>query len=232
VGHVVLFSLTAALNPTLLGATTVMLLLPSPKRMLLGYLLGAALTSITLGLVIIFALEDSSSVSTAQNTISPATNFTLGGLVLLIAYVLYSDRDRHLRERRAERKERKGKASSADSEPPRWQRALSQGSARTTFVVGALLTLPGGSYLAGLHAIHEQGLGTAGTVALVLGFNVVMLALLEVPLLGYALAPESTPGRVQAFREWLGRNGRRMGIRVATVVGVLLIVRGAVELLS
>ena len=36
-----LFSLTAALNPTLLAATTVMLLLPKPKRLLLGYLLGA-----------------------------------------------------------------------------------------------------------------------------------------------------------------------------------------------
>ena len=47
VGQIFLFSLTAALNPTLLTATTVMLVLPSPKRLLLGYLLGAYLTSIT-----------------------------------------------------------------------------------------------------------------------------------------------------------------------------------------
>jgi hypothetical protein len=32
--QVLVFSLTAALNPTLLTATTVMLLLPSPKRLL------------------------------------------------------------------------------------------------------------------------------------------------------------------------------------------------------
>ena len=32
------YALTAALNPTLLGATTVMLLLDHPKRLLLGYL--------------------------------------------------------------------------------------------------------------------------------------------------------------------------------------------------
>jgi hypothetical protein len=37
--------LTAALNPTLLAPTTVMLLLPNPKRLLLGYLLGAYTTS-------------------------------------------------------------------------------------------------------------------------------------------------------------------------------------------
>ena len=39
--QVLIFACTAAFNPTLLTATTVMLLLPSPKRLLLGYLLGA-----------------------------------------------------------------------------------------------------------------------------------------------------------------------------------------------
>ena len=51
-GRVFVFSLTAALNPTLLAAVTVMLTLPSPKRLLLGYLLGAALTSVTCGLLL------------------------------------------------------------------------------------------------------------------------------------------------------------------------------------
>ena len=52
-GDIYFFALTAALNPTLLTATTVMLLLDHPKRLLLGYLLGALLTSLTCGLVII-----------------------------------------------------------------------------------------------------------------------------------------------------------------------------------
>ena len=34
---VLLFSLTATVNPTLVAATTVMLLLPSPKKLMLGY---------------------------------------------------------------------------------------------------------------------------------------------------------------------------------------------------
>ena len=55
-GHVFLFSVTAMANPSLLAATTVMLLLPNPKLML-GYLLGALMTSITLGLVIVFRLR-------------------------------------------------------------------------------------------------------------------------------------------------------------------------------
>ena len=45
-GQVVLLSLTSALNPTLITATTVMLLLPNPFRLMLGYWLGAMAMSI------------------------------------------------------------------------------------------------------------------------------------------------------------------------------------------
>jgi hypothetical protein len=50
------------------------------------------------------------------------------------------------------------KAAKPDKGPPRWQRELSKGSARTTFLVGMLLTLPGASYLAGLDDIHTAAL--------------------------------------------------------------------------
>jgi hypothetical protein len=38
---VFLLSLVAMFNPSLLAAVTVMLLLPNPKRLMLGYVLGA-----------------------------------------------------------------------------------------------------------------------------------------------------------------------------------------------
>jgi hypothetical protein len=43
------------LNPTLLAATTLMLLLDKPARLLLGCCLGAMLTGVRLGLVIVLA---------------------------------------------------------------------------------------------------------------------------------------------------------------------------------
>ncbi|MGZ8665476.1 MAG: GAP family protein [Solirubrobacterales bacterium] len=225
-GRVLFFSVTAAFNPTLLAATTVMLLLPKPKRLLLGYLCGAMVTSVTLGLVIVFSLQGSGSVSTAQNTLSPASDFALGGILLLIALVLASGRDEGLRERRRRKKESK------PQKEPRWKTFLSKGSARDTFVVGALLTLPGGSYLAGLDAIAKQDLSTVETVLTVLGFNVVMLALLELPLIGYALAPDWTPKTVERFKAWIARRGRRVAIYGCAGIGAALVVRGLIELLS
>ena len=148
--QVILLSLTASLNPTLVAATTVMLMLDKPVRLMSGYLVGAWLTSITLGLVIVFSFSNSSASTTTENSISPAVDIGLGAIALAVAFVLYSGRADRLRERRQERK-----ADKPDKGPPRWQRELSKGSARTTFVVGALLTLPGASYLAGLHEIHK-----------------------------------------------------------------------------
>src|SRR4051794_25533479 len=51
-----IFAFTAALNPTLFTATMVMLFAPEPRRLMSGYLVGAYTVSITLGLVIVFAL--------------------------------------------------------------------------------------------------------------------------------------------------------------------------------
>ena len=79
---VFLLSLVAMLNPTLLAAVTVMLLLPNPKRLMLGYLLGAYTTSITLGLLIVFSLNGSSTESTSKHKVSPLEDIVVGTVVV------------------------------------------------------------------------------------------------------------------------------------------------------
>ena len=226
-GQIVLLSLTASLNPTLVAATTLMLLLDRPAKLMAGYLLGAYLTSITLGLLIVFSLSDSSATNTTENTISPAVDIALGAIALTIAFVLATSRDEGVRERRRARK-----AAQPDKEPPRWQRELSKGSARATFLVGALLTLPGASYLAGLDQIHKQHAATAVTVLLVIGFNVVMMWLLEVPLGSFLVAPNWTPRAVERTKAWVSRHARVVATRGSAAIGVLLVIKGLIGLLG
>jgi hypothetical protein len=225
-----LLSLAAMLNPTLLAAVTVMMLLPDTKRLMSGYLLGAYLTSITLGLLIVFSLHDTGSVGTGKTTLGPGEDIVLGLLALIVAYVLGGGRTEPLRERRRRRKEEKEKAEGPKQSWP--ERMLGRGSARVTFAVGALLTLPGVSYLTALDRIAKLDLDAALTALIVIGFCLVQQALLEVPLLGYAFAPERTQHAVDDFRAWLARNGRKAGTIVAAAIGVLLVVRGVIELLS
>ena len=225
-GDVILLSLTASLNPTLVAATTVMLLLDSPSKLMLGYLLGAYITSITLGLLIVFSLSDSSASNTTENTLSPAADIVLGMLALLVAWAVWSGRHERRQQRRRERK-----AAKPDKGPPRWQRELNKGSPRVTFVVGMLLTLPGASYLAGLDNIHKLHYSTTETVLLVIGFNVVMMWLLEVPLLSFLVAPDWTPQAVERAKAWVSRHAHMFAVRGFATLGVLLTIKGLVGLL-
>ena len=231
-GTIFLLSLLAMFNPTLLAAVTLMLLTEHPKRLMLGYLLGAYVTSITLGLAIVFALHDSDVVSTSKRTIGPGEDIVIGCLLLLIAYVLGTDRDARLRERRARRKEAKLAKAGGEKKEPLPMRLLGRGSPRIAFVVGMLLSFPGVSYLTGLSHIDKLGAAAVPTALLVIAFCLIQQLLLEVPLIGYVLRPEGTQRAVDGFRAWLGRNGRRAGIWVAVILGVLLVIRGVAGLVS
>jgi hypothetical protein len=224
-----LLSLLATLNPTLLAAVTVMLLLPNPKKLMLGYLLGAYLTSITIGLLIVFSLNDTESVSSAKHTLSPIEDVVVGLIALLVAYVLGGERAEPLRERRRRRKERKAEKTAGKESLP--ERLLGRGSPRITFALGVVFTFPGVSYLTALDRIAKLDYAVAPTVLVVVVFCLIQQLLLEVPLLGYAIRPERTAVAVTEFRDWLARNGHRAATVVAAAIGGLLLSRGVIELL-
>jgi hypothetical protein len=213
-------SLTAMLNPTLLAAATLMMLLPETKRLMLGYLLGSYLTSISVGLLIAFSFHHSSGVETAKTTLTPAEDMVFGAIALIIGLVLRSD----IGEERRRRKKESAKQS--------WpERMLGRGSPRVAFAIGALLSFPGASYLVALNRLVHLDPGVPATVFLVVLFCVIQDVLLEVPLVGYAISPAWTENAVERFRRWLSERGRIVGARIAIGIGILLLVRGALELI-
>jgi hypothetical protein len=178
--------------------------------------------------LIVFALDGSSSATdTAERTVNPVLDIALGALVLAIAFVVGTGRTKRLSDRRA-----RTRAEKADKPPPRWQRALDSGSARVGCLVGLMLTLPGASYLAALARIGKENLSTPAIVLTILAFNVIMLLLLEIPLLGFAIAPDRTNAAVQRFGGWLRRRGGRIALVAAVLIGVALVARGTITRLS
>jgi hypothetical protein len=219
VGKVFLFALTAALNPTLLTATTVMLLLPSPKRLMLGYLAGAMTTGVIVGVAVVEWLNGSQGVSTTKHTLAPSIDLALGLIALIVASVIWRG---HVERAAARRKE---KRADKPKKTPRWQKKLSEGTPRTTYVIGLLLSFPGASYLASLSQIHHQNFGAVGVVLTVVAVNVVMLVLLEVPLICFTIAPEWTPLAIERFKAWMSRNGAKAATIALTFIGLALILR-------
>jgi hypothetical protein len=215
-------SLTAMFNPTLLAAVTVMMLLPETKRLMFGYLLGSYLTSIACGLLIAFAFHDSSGVETAQTTLTPIEDLVFGAIALIIGLVLRSNVGEARRQRKKEAKE--------GGKEPWAQRMLGRGDPRVAFAIGALLSFPGASYLVALNRLVHLDSGVGATVFLVVLFCVIQDLLLEVPIVGYALSPVRTQQGVDRFRRWLSERGRIAGARVAIGIGILLLIRGTLEL--
>lgn len=227
-----LLSLAAMFNPSLIAAVTVMLLIPNPKRLMIGYLLGAYLVAITMGLVIVFTLPSSETESTSKN-IGPAEDIAVGAILLLLAFVLGTGRDAHYQQRRQARKEAKLRAREEAGKPTESLpiRLLGKGDPRLTFVVGALLSFPGASYIVALDHMRKLNVADSVTVLLVIGFVLIELLFLELPLLGYVLAPERTQRDVNRFKDWMARRGRTAAVAALAVLGAWLVIRGVLTLL-
>jgi hypothetical protein len=209
-----------------------MLLMPNPKRLMLGYLLGVYTISITFGLLFVFSLHGFSTESTSKHKVSPVEDIVVALLVLAIAWVLGTGRDQPFPERRREKKEAKLKAKEEAGKPTESLplRLVGKGDPKLTFVVGVILSFPGVSYLDALDHIHKLNPGTVATVALVLFLFLMQQLFLEVPLLGYLFAPEGTQDRVHRFKAWLARSGRSAALIGAIVIGIWLLIRGSVNL--
>jgi len=225
-GSILLLALLAMFTPALLAAVTVMMLLPNPKRLMIGYLLGAYLTSITCGILVLYALEGDAAVTTTKRTLSPIENLAIGSLLVIAGLVLKGQR----MEARRERKQAEKEAAGAKKSLP--ERLLGRGDPRITFFVGVLLSFPGASYLAALTKTSRLDVADPWLVLIVLGVCILQQALLEVPIVAYTLWPEPAKRAIAGFREWLSRNGRRAAAHVAIALGVLLWVRGVIEFLA
>src|SRR5436190_3050490 len=214
-------ALVAALYPPILAMVVVILARPSPRNLLLAYVLGALLVSIAAGLAIVAALNAGNVVGGSDRTVNPAVDIATGLVAYFVAWILLTDRDRQLRERRARRK-----AEKADGRDPWSRRALERDSVRLTFLLGVVLNTPGASYLVALKDIAAANQSTTTQVIEIVAFNLIMFVLAEVPLVGYTLRPERTREVLNAANDWLGGHSRQIVMALCLAVGTFLLARG------
>lgn len=215
-GEIFLLALGSALWPLLIAVTIVALRSPNPPKLLAFFLAGSLLATISIGVVIVLALDDTAFVNRSRSTYDPVVYFTAATLMLIVALVLA-----RLPERPKPAPQQSGQGKDSWAE-----RAMTRG-APIAFVFGILLNiLPGVLPFVALKNIAELDLGTTEVIVTVVGFYLIMFLLVEVPLGAYLFAPERTAALTGRFNSWLSENGRRVGAWLCAFVGVLLIVRG------
>ena len=61
-------------------------------------------------------------------------------------------------------------------------------------------------------------------------FGLITYLVVEIPVISYAVSPEGTATRVEAFSTWLGTHKIQTVAAVAAVIGVVLIIKGLTSL--
>jgi Sap, sulfolipid-1-addressing protein len=224
----VLLALAAAVYPTLLAGVILILAHPRPLRMLLGFLAGGLTISLIAGIGIVRALESSGAVDKPHQSTRPIVSIVAGALSLLIAWGIASGA---ISRGLAKHKRKRAKPEPAGPRKPSMaDRALSRGSIAMAFGVGLFLNLPGVWYLEAITEIARAMPSTVSALLQLLVFNVIMFALVEIPIVAYLINPAGASGLVERGSEWSHRHSREIGIALASTVGVWLIVKGIIEL--
>jgi Sap, sulfolipid-1-addressing protein len=211
--------------PTLIVIVVLALRVSHPVKILLWFLIGGLLTTVTVGVAIVFAVQGASFMSGSSPTIDPVIYITMGLLSLLAAFALL-----HRKSRAAAKPHDAGQEPSTKTKPPLTERAVEHG-APVAFAAGVVLNIVPGTFpIVALKDIAQLNASDGAKVAVIIVFYVIMFAFVEVPIVAYLIAPERTSVAVNAFNAWLKRNGRRIAAYVLGAFGLYLLIHGVVVL--
>lgn len=232
VGKVFVLALAAAVYPTLLAIVVLILTRPHPTRLFAGFLIGGMAMSMTIGAVIL-AFADTSKIDTnSSSSPRPWVNIFLGLVLLFIWRRLATGRDLPGAERRRLRSEKKARekaAAEAAGEVEKESaatRLIAKDSPVLAIFIGAALSLPSLWYLAALKDIDQGDYSTPAAIGMLVLFNLIMFALIEIPLIFFLVRPGEAAAMVARFDAWLRGHTHEIAMWVCGIAGVGLIIEG------
>jgi hypothetical protein len=213
----------AALNPKLLALDLLLIENRRPRAMFLCLLLGGMTVALTVGLLDVLVFH--ADAIKAQGKVSAGVDLALG-LLLLVAGGLLATGRLHGR--------RKTPVPSGDGQPEKkdgWaQRVLAEPRLGLAMLTGAVIGIPGASYLTALHNLVTGKSATATQVIAVVIFVVIDFLLIIIPFAFLELRPEATKAALKHAQDWLLGHAVQLMAAIALLLGAYLTVSGLVRL--
>jgi hypothetical protein len=221
---------TAALNPKLLAIDLLLIENRRSRAMFLCLLLGGLTVALTVGLLDVLVLH--ADALKAQGTVSAGVDLAVGLLLLAVGGLLATGR---LHGRR------KAPAPAGDLPPEKgdvqpeekdgWaQRLLREPRPGLAMLVGALVGIPGASYLTALHILVTGKSSTATQVIAVVIFVLIDFLLIIIPFVFLQLRPEATKALLKHSQDWLLSHALQLMAAIALLLGAYLAISGLVRL--
>ena len=218
----------AALNVKLLAVDLLLIENRRPRAMFLCVLLGGLSVGLTIGLldVLVFHLDAFSS----QRTVSAGVDLALGLLLMAVGGLVATGL---LHGRRKARVPAGGQPGKPEKEKKGgWAaRVLAEPRLGLAMLVGALIGIPGASYLTALHNLVTGRSATINQVLAVLVFVLIEFALIIIPFVFLELRPEATKAALKRSQDWLLGHARQLMAYTALILGAYLAVTGLVRLI-
>jgi hypothetical protein len=223
---------SAALNPKLLALDLLLIENRRPRAMFLCVLLGGMTVALTIGLLDVLTIH--ADALKAQGKVSAGVDLALGLLLLAVGALLATGR-LHGRQRTPvtagtvppEQPEQKAEKEKKDS----WAaRALAEPRLGLAMLIGAVIGLPGASYLTALHHLITGKYSTVTQVIAVVVFVVIEFLLIIIPFAFLELRPEATKALLKRTQDWLLGHALQLMAGVALILGAYLTVSGLVRL--
>ena len=216
----------AALNPKLLAIDLLLIENRRPRAMFLCLLLGGLTVALTIGWLDVLVFH--ADAIKAQGKVSAGVDLALGLLLLAAGGLLVTGR---LHGRRT------APVPAGDGQPEKpekkdgWaQRVLREPRLGLAMLIGAVIGIPGASYLTALHILVTGKSSTAAQVVAVVIFVVIDFLLIIIPFAFLELRPEATKAALKHGQDWLLGHALQLMAAIALLLGAYLAISGLVRL--
>jgi len=244
VAHIFGLALAAAasLSIQLLAVVLVIVTRPRPRPLLWAFWLSLMVVSCAFGYGILAIFRAKGTIlGTTSRSVNPSIYLIVGVIALGVAIFAATKRGRELIGREIERGTSDAQSTDGDGlgdriraraqgVKTRAEEALKRGSVWVAIAAGFVLGAPTPFGMAAIGTMVRNDYRLPTQLLLILGFNLVTYLLVVLPIISYAVWPDSTGARVEAFSTWLGTNKIQAAAIVAAIVGVAFIVKGLVSL--
>ena len=109
-------------------------------------------------------------------------------------------------------------------------RVLAEPRLGLAMLIGAVVGIPGASYLTALHNLVTGKSSTAVQVVAVVVFVLIEFSLIIIPFAFLELRPEATKARLKATQDWLLGHARQLMAYTALILGAYLAISALVRL--
>jgi Sap, sulfolipid-1-addressing protein len=216
----------SALNPKLLALDLLLIENRRPRAMFLCLLLGGMTVAATVGLLDVLVFH--ADAIKAQGKVSAGVDLAVGLLLLAAGALLATGR---LHGRRKVPVPAGGGPPAKKEKKDGWaQRALSEPRLGLAMLVGAVIGIPGATYLTALHNLVTGKSSTAIQVLAVVIFVVIDFLLIIIPFAFLELRPEATKARLKHIQDWLLSHALRLMAAIALLLGAYLAISGLIRL--